>query len=86
MTKPPAWAPKLLRDFIGTEMQTRRIMSTQTLKLPAGSRVTVASGTTWNRLQIIAPACKCCGIQAIISYVRADDLEPLSDTHRPEGS
>lgn len=86
MTKPPSWAPKLLRDFIGTEVQTRRIMSTNTLKLPAGSRVRISEHSgAWNRLQIVAQPCKCCGIEAIISYVRVDDLAPLNPA-RPASS
>lgn len=59
--------------------------------IPAGTKVTVDSGTAWHKLQISAARCECCGVHGRVSRVNVQDLmplgtEPLSDTQRPEGT
>lgn len=76
--KPPAWAPKRLSDFVGTQVQTRRTLQSGLFAIPAFTRVTIDQYSNgWRKLHITAEKCKCCGVQLRITRVDIDDLLPL---------
>ncbi|MGY3581392.1 hypothetical protein ACVIGB_000538 [Bradyrhizobium sp. USDA 4341] len=72
----PDWAPKRLRDLHGMEVVTRYEMKNAYMVIPAGTRVTVHSGTAWHKLNIVGTKCECCGVSPSMSRVHVNELAP----------
>lgn len=73
----PDWAPKRLRDLHGMEVITRHEMRNSYVVIPAGTRVTVHSGTAWHKLNIDGAKCDCCGVTPRMSRVHVNELAPI---------
>jgi hypothetical protein len=73
----PDWAPKRLRDLHGMVVITRYEMRNSLVVIPAGTRVTVHSGTAWHKLNIDGAKCDCCGVTPRMSRVHINELAPI---------
>lgn len=77
--KPPPGC-KLVRDWIGATVRTRREMSTGMLRIPAGTEMTVRNVSPGLRLE--GAKCSHCGVSVYVTRVDSGDvsLVKLADT------
>lgn len=76
--KPPP-GKKLVSDWTGMRVVTRRDMKTQHQRLPAGSTVTVRR-TTPKGFIIEREPCKCCGVSVYMTGIGSNSIEPAPDS------
>ena len=68
------WSNRRLRDCVGMELKTVRVLGSGNQVIPAGTKVRLRHAFRWNDLHIDAAACPHCGIQVRMNGVSRFDL------------
>ncbi|ENX58336.1 MULTISPECIES: hypothetical protein [Acinetobacter] len=77
-TKPPLGFKKV-SDWVGTRIKNIHPMQNAYVKVPAHSSGTVTSIIHGKGLTITFDECSCCGVSAIISGIRTEDIMQQKD-------
>lgn len=84
MTEAPRW-PKTQRAHVGLWVRTLCTLQTKEMRIPAGTVMQIDwTAGSW-KFNLLAPACTCCGVSAVIRKVPRSELE-LIGTEKPEGT
>ncbi|MGX5885196.1 hypothetical protein MJ546_33715, partial [Burkholderia gladioli] len=71
----PPPGKKLIRDWLGMRVRTKRVMRNGYVEIPAGTLATVDGIGVGLELKI--DPCSCCGMRAYISRIHGNDVEPI---------
>ena len=66
--------PKLKREYVGRRVRTLRPFSNGWGVIPSGALATIRAQNNKGS-ELVSDACSCCGLQAKISAIGAEDIE-----------
>lgn len=75
-TPPPG--RKLVRDWVGLRVRSRRAFANASGTMPAGTVFTVTMTSPGRGMSLRADRCQCCGLEWAVSHIPPDDVEVVS--------
>jgi hypothetical protein len=62
-------------DMEGRRVRLKRRMRTALFVMPPGTVGTITLAPSWRTMRFMGDACRCCGMQGVLTVVTRDDVE-----------